>query len=63
MLSRFQANAVCAFIEIATEGNWSTVVDAVNDRGDVMDLCNGVKALADLAGVSEPFTQEDFERS
>ena len=60
MLTRLQADAICTFFLISTEVNWPTIVDNITGRVDIKDLCAGVKILANQAGVSEPFTQDDF---
>ena len=56
-----EAEAICKTFDAITSGMWPMFKEALRkNRVDVKDLVNGLEKLADQAGFTMPFTEEDF---
>lgn len=56
-----EAILVLDIIEAATDGNWPQFRDALLERGYTPDkIVEFGEKLADVSGMSNPFSEEDF---
>lgn len=62
-MTRTQAECLFALLDIATEGNWPDVAEAIQSRGwTPQQVCDAWRALANDAGMAKGTTPtiEDF---